>query len=441
MRKLLVPGLLFCAILAGCETKTPSGPSGNTPTTSTTTTTVAPVTTTTSSSTTSTIVLGSLVRRYSAFQAPPNVPSDMTLFFELIPTAAPAPASASASATPTRKSAFGITENEYKVTGVFVMGNGTTGTVTGELGEALNPLETGGEFEGTLLATTPQGCTGARDFDGSLSGQTLNWTGGDTKPSANPCPTNPLLAFNTMSMLRNDASAPLPTTTSVVTTTSSSTTTTSVACSYSVSPTSDTVPSTGATRPLTITTGAGCPWTAQSFADWITLSAASGTGPATVNYTAAAGTTARAGSLVVANVPVTVTQTAPPAPDLLPSTSTPGNYCRTFFDSPSETLFLLVNVTNQGAGAAGASTTRVLFTTPKATVNTATPPLAAGATATDLRFAMPSSCFDPSSLVCAFDILVNADGAVVEGPQPGAGANNTASGACIEQIGLGKSKR
>jgi Putative binding domain, N-terminal len=438
MRKLLRPGLLLFAVIAGCETKTPSGPSGNTPTTSTTTTTTAPVTTTTSSSTTSTIVLGSLVRRYSAFQAPPTVPSDMTLFFELIP----APAVATASAGSSRKSAFGITENEYKVTGVFVMGNGTTGTVTGELGEALNPLETGGEFEGTLLATTTAGCTGARDFDGSLSGQTLSWKGGATKPSNNPCAVNPLLAFDTMSMLRNDSSAPLPTTTSVATTTSSSTTTTSVGCSYSVSPTSATVPSSGDSRPVTITTAAGCPWTAQSFADWITVAPASGTGPGTVTYTAAAGTIARSGSLVVANVPVTVTQSAPLLPDLLPVTPLAGNdYCRLTFVNSGGTFVeqLLVNVANFGNGSAAASTTQVVFNPPTGKPVTApTNPIPAGGVAADVPFPTPGSC---SSSGCTFDITVNSTNSVAEGPQPAASANNTVSGRCVANPGLAKTPR
>jgi len=186
VRGFLAAGLQVGLLTAGCETKTPSGPTGNTPTTSTTTTTVAPttpLTTSSSSTTTTTIVLGSLTRRYTTFQAPPNVPSDMTLFFELIPSGfASLPAASS-----TRRRVFGVTENEYRVTGVFVMGNGTAGTVSGELGEALNPLETGGEFEGSLTATTPSGCTGARDFSGRITNTTLQWNGGSTKPTSNAC--------------------------------------------------------------------------------------------------------------------------------------------------------------------------------------------------------------------------------------------------------------
>ena len=142
MRKLLVAGVL-AVLLVGCETKTPVEPSV-TPTTAPTSTTVPPTPgQTTTVSTTTTAVLGSLARSYKAFPPPPaNVPSEMTLFFELL--TGPAATAPAAGARPILEAA-GLTENVYKVTGVFVMGNGTTGTVDGELGGASNPLETGGE--------------------------------------------------------------------------------------------------------------------------------------------------------------------------------------------------------------------------------------------------------------------------------------------------------
>src|SRR4029453_1713841 len=110
-----------------------------------------------------------------------------------------------------RQGVFGITENEYKVTGVFVMGNGTTGTVTGELGGSLNPLETGGDFKGALFATAPSGCNSQREFNGTISAGNLTWTGGAVGTTSNPCSPNLLTAFNTMTMLLNSANAPLPT--------------------------------------------------------------------------------------------------------------------------------------------------------------------------------------------------------------------------------------
>lgn len=448
MRKLLLPGFLLCAVIAGCETKSPSGPSGNTPTTSTTTTTVAPVTTTTSSSTTSTIVLGSLVRRYTAFQPPPNVPADMTLFFELIPQAAVA---ATGGGGGDRQGVFGITENEYKVTGVYVMGNGTTGTVTGELGGSLNPLETGGEFKGSLTATAPSGCTSLRDFSGTISAVNLQWIGGAVGTTSNPCSPNLLTAFNTMTMLRNDASAPLPTPPTPPSTTSSTSTTTTP-CAYSLSPTSDSVPSSGGTRTVAITTQPGCAWSAQTFAAFVTIQPPyGGAGPATVTYNVAPSTTARSGNLLIAGIQFPVVQAAPVttstttsssttsssttttsvAPDLVPFTplaGPPPDYCRIDVSSGQ----LIVGINNQGTGAAGSSVTRVAFTVPVGTaggtVDGATPGIPAGGPSVDVRYTIPSVCFQPD---CFFTITVNADSAVTEGPQPAASQNNGASGTCF----------
>ena len=277
MRKLLVPGVLLSVLIA-CETKTPVEPNV-TPTTAPTTTTVAPTPgPTTSVSTTTTAVLGSLARNYKAFPTPPpNVPSEMTLFFELISAAA---ISEQARAGQPLIGVTALTENESKVTGVFVMANGTTGTVDGELDGGSNPLETGGEFEGSLTANTPSGCTASRDFSGAITTSNLQLAGGTPGATQN-CTSNPLMSFSNISMLRSDPGAPLPTpppTTSV-------TTTTSVTCSYSLSPTSDRVSSAGGPEQSISYTQAGCAWSAQSFADWITIRPPQGGGgPATVTY-------------------------------------------------------------------------------------------------------------------------------------------------------------
>src|SRR6185436_17120041 len=113
MRKLLVAGVL-AVLLVGCETKTPVEPNV-TPTTAPTTTTVPPTPgQTTTVSTTTTAVLGSLARNYKAFPTPPaNVPSEMTLFFELL-TGAPATAPAASGPRPIFEAAR-LTENVYKV--------------------------------------------------------------------------------------------------------------------------------------------------------------------------------------------------------------------------------------------------------------------------------------------------------------------------------------
>jgi hypothetical protein len=84
------------------------------------------------------------------------------------------------------------------------------------------------------------------------------------------------------------------------------------ACTFTVTPPSITVPSTGGPGSFTVTTSAGCAWTVSSQIPWITItSAANNDGSGTVTFNAAAnptGTT-RTGSLTIAGQTVTVTQT------------------------------------------------------------------------------------------------------------------------------------
>lgn len=418
MRKLYVPGLLLCAVIAGCETKTPSGPSGVTPTTSTTTTSVPPPgPTTTSSTTTTSVVIAALARRYTAFNPPANVPSEMTLFFELLGGAGFAEPMGAVSTGRNR-----ATENEYKVTGVYIMGNGTTGTVTGELGGSDNPLETGGEFEGSLTATMPSGCTALREFDGTITGTALQWSGGAVGTTSNPCSPNPLMAFSSMSMLRFDTGAPLPT--PPPTTSSIATTTTTILCTYSLSASSDTVSSTGGVRSVNIIAPAGCAWSAQSFADWITVQPPyGGSGDATITYNVAASTAARSGMLLIGGIQFPVNQGAPVVPaDLVHFTPVGESpLCRT-----DDSGNLLIGVTNQGAGNAGASVTRVVFTTSGGPVTTdmPTPALAVGSPPVDVTFVIPGGCYISD---CTFTSTVNATGTVTESST----ANNSAPGFCL----------
>src|SRR6185503_6545416 len=222
------------------------------------------------------------------------------------------------------------------------------------------PLETGGEFKGALFATAPSGCNSQREFNGTISAVNLNWTGGAVGTTNNPCSPNLLTAFNSMTMLRNDANAPLPTPPS----TTSSTSTTTTPCSYSLSPTSDSVPSAGGTRSVAINTQAGCAWSAQTFAAFITVNPPfGGTGPATVTYNVASSTTARSGNLLIAGIQFPVVQSAPVTtttttsssttttsviPDLVAFSPIAPDFCR--IDPSSGDL--LVGVNNQGTGAA-----------------------------------------------------------------------------------------
>ena len=85
-------------------------------------------------------------------------------------------------------------------------------------------------------------------------------------------------------------------------------------CTYSVSPVSPSVATAGGSIQVTVTTTAGCAWTAMSNAGWITSSAASGSGNGTVTLAIAANaaTSGRTGTVTIAGRAVTVTQAAAP---------------------------------------------------------------------------------------------------------------------------------
>ena len=81
-------------------------------------------------------------------------------------------------------------------------------------------------------------------------------------------------------------------------------------CTFSIQPTSQSIGAVGGTGSSTVTTTAGCAWTATSNAFWITVtSGATGNGTGTVNFNIAANTNAaRSGTLVVAGQTFTVNQ-------------------------------------------------------------------------------------------------------------------------------------
>lgn len=84
-------------------------------------------------------------------------------------------------------------------------------------------------------------------------------------------------------------------------------------CSYSIAPDNQSVGAGGGPgAPITITTTPGCTWVAASQAPWISLtSAAQGSGPGTVTFSAAAnGGGARAGTIAIAGQTSTVNQAA-----------------------------------------------------------------------------------------------------------------------------------
>ena len=83
-------------------------------------------------------------------------------------------------------------------------------------------------------------------------------------------------------------------------------------CSFSINPTSASFAAAGGSGSVTVTTAAGCNWTAASNNSFITItSGASGSGSGTVNYAVAANTSvARNGSLTIAGLTHSVSQAA-----------------------------------------------------------------------------------------------------------------------------------
>ena len=84
-------------------------------------------------------------------------------------------------------------------------------------------------------------------------------------------------------------------------------------CSYTLAPTSSgTVAAGGDSGPLTLSTRAGCAWTATSDVSWTTVTPASGTGPETLTYTVAPNPSpsSRSGTVTVGGQVFAVTQAA-----------------------------------------------------------------------------------------------------------------------------------
>jgi hypothetical protein len=85
-------------------------------------------------------------------------------------------------------------------------------------------------------------------------------------------------------------------------------------CTYSVTPTSVSAPSTGLNGSLSVVTGSGCAWTATSSVAWITITSGGMSGLGSVNFTVSPTTIARTGTITVAGQTVTVTQVGGPPP-------------------------------------------------------------------------------------------------------------------------------
>jgi len=91
---------------------------------------------------------------------------------------------------------------------------------------------------------------------------------------------------------------------------STSTTVTPAACTYSVTPTSLSFSNTGGTLNASVSAPAGCSWSVENTLGWVTAGTLTGTASGSVSFTVPAytGTTARSGSVTVADVKVSLSQ-------------------------------------------------------------------------------------------------------------------------------------
>jgi carboxypeptidase T len=185
------------------------------------------------------------------------------------------------------------------------------------------------------------------------------------------------------------------------------------ACFSSLSPASQSFGSAGGAGSVAVTSPAGCNWTAVSNDSWVTItSGAGGSGDGTTSYSVASNaTSARTGTLTIANQTFTVTEAAPLPPDLVetsvtdpPATGLPGS------------AFPVTDTArNQGPVSAASSTTRYylsLDTSKDAadkllTGTRAVPALASGAASTGtVTVTIPSTTALASYflLACADDL-------------------------------------
>jgi len=84
-------------------------------------------------------------------------------------------------------------------------------------------------------------------------------------------------------------------------------------CTYTISPTSQSMGSSEGPGSVNVTAGSGCSWTAVSNASWITITSnSSGSGNGTVNYSVAANSSSKSqtGTMTIAGQTFTVTQSA-----------------------------------------------------------------------------------------------------------------------------------
>ncbi|MEO7134642.1 MAG: hypothetical protein ABI024_10525, partial [Vicinamibacterales bacterium] len=159
-----------------------------------------------------------------------------------------------------------------EVTGNFELGTGLEGTVTGTVEGSLES----GTLRGTLRSSA-DGCT--RQYSGPVSAGGFAWITSDASGSC-------ALPITVQASPAN-SSAP---------------------CTYTVAPLG-TIPGSGTTAVLNITTGPKCAWVVQAVSPWLKLTGPStGVGSATVTLVVDPTEDARQGTVLVAGESVTINQ-------------------------------------------------------------------------------------------------------------------------------------
>ena len=244
------------------------------------------------------------------------------------------------------------------------------------------------------------------------------------------CPEHPL-AFNAVSMTQSNSPPPPPTTTTTV----------AASCVLTVSPTSVQVPDTATTSPISIQASAPtCNWTAQALAPWLTVSPPAGAGSIAVQVAAAANTNgpARVGTLLIAGQVVTVNQTAPTPPDLVPTPHSVSSSGALYCDRDPTLGSVVRSFTrNVGLGPATVESFTTLFlNSTQQTLSQRVPPLNRNQEL-PVTFQLPSACF--ASGGCAFRLTVDGTNIVYEGAT-GADTNNFVDGTCFGYLPPGGGK-
>ncbi len=199
-------------------------------------------------------------------------------------------------------------------------------------------------------------------------------------------------------------------------------------CSYSISPSGRAVPASGGSGTFNMTARSGCTWSAASNADWITItSGSSGNGNGAVAFSAAANAgAARSGTITAGGQTFTVTQPAPcaysiaPTSQPVPAAGGPGSVAVTAGGGCDWTATANVPWITISSGASGSGNGTVAFSV---AANTAVAPRSGTLTIAGQTFTV-----NQDAAACTYSIAPTSQGVPAAGGA--ASTSVTASGGC-----------